>query len=121
MGVLNAKEPKAPHENMFAAVADPKLPAERNLGRLEDEGFVVLAAGTETTTYSLGVTMFYLLYNPDIHAKLLEELTVIWPNPDKCLELSALENLPLMVRYPVYMCYSFLMLTMTPWIESCCQ
>lgn len=54
MGVLNAKEPKAPHENMFAAVADPKLPAEeRNLGRLEDEGFVVLAAGTETTAYSL--------------------------------------------------------------------
>ncbi|KAL6855352.1 hypothetical protein ACO1O0_006493 [Amphichorda felina] len=97
MSVLHAAEPKAPHENMFAALADPRLPAEeRNLGRLEDEGFVVLAAGTETTAYSLSVTMFYLLHNPDIHANLLEELTAIWPNPHECPDLSALENLPLL-------------------------
>lgn len=101
MSVLHAAEPKAPHENMFAALADPRLPAEeRNLGRLEDEGFVVLAAGTETTAYSLSVTMFYLLHNPDIHANLLEELTAIWPNPHECPDLSALENLPLLVRTP---------------------
>ena len=65
MEVLQAKEPNAPHENMFATLADPTLPAEeRDLERLEDEGFVILAAGTETTGYSLCVTMFYLLDNP---------------------------------------------------------
>lgn len=96
--VLNAAEPKAPHENMFAALADPAQPAEeRTLGRLEDEGFVVLAAGTETTAYSLSVTMFYLLDNPDIRTKLLDELRAVMPDPNQCPPLSVLENLPWLV------------------------
>jgi cytochrome P450 len=79
--VLNAKEPKAPHENMFAALADPTLPAdERTLGRLEDEGFVILAAGTETTAWSLSVTMFYLLDNPNIHSELYDEIEGVIPS-----------------------------------------
>jgi cytochrome P450 len=99
--VLNAKEPKAPHENMFAALADPRLPAEeRNIGRLEDEGFVVLAAGTETTAYSLSVTMFYLLDNPKILSRLYDEVKTVMPNPTECPPLSVLENLPLLVRTP---------------------
>ena len=97
--VLNSAEPKAPHENMFAALANPELPAEeRTLGRLEDEGFVVLAAGTETTAYSLSVTMFYLLDNPAIFDRLFDELKVVMPNPAECPPLSVLENLPLLVR-----------------------
>ncbi|KAJ2982869.1 hypothetical protein NUW58_g6352 [Xylaria curta] len=95
--VLNANEPKAPHENMFAALADPKLPAEeRNLGRLEDEGFVILAAGTETTAYSLSVTMFYLLDNPEIFSKLYDEIKAAMPDPTHCPSLSVLEHLPLL-------------------------
>ncbi|KAI1393512.1 cytochrome P450 [Hypoxylon trugodes] len=97
LDVLNAKEPKAPHENMFAALADPKLPAEeRTLGHLEDEGFVVLAAGTETTAYSLSVTLFYLLDNPTIFSKLYDEIKAVMPDPSECPPLSVLENLPLL-------------------------
>lgn len=97
--VLNAKEPKAPDENMFAALADPSLPAEeRTLGRLEDEGFVFLAAGTETTAYSIGVTMFYLLDNPGIFSELYDEIKGVMPNPAECPPLATLENLPLFVR-----------------------
>ncbi|KAI0415975.1 cytochrome P450 [Xylaria grammica] len=95
--VLNAKEPKAPHENIFAALVDPTLPAEeRSLGRLEDEGFAVLGAGTETTAYSASVTMFYLLDNPHIFSKLYDEIKAVMPGPAECPPLSVLENLPLL-------------------------
>lgn len=97
--VLNANEPKAPNENMFAALADPTLPAEeRTLGRLEDEGFVFLAAGTETSAWSLSVTMFYLLDNPGTLSALCNELQEAMPNPTECPPLATLENLPLLVR-----------------------
>ncbi|KAI0460035.1 cytochrome P450 [Xylaria acuta] len=97
LGILNAEVPMAPHENMFAALANPELPAEeRTLGRLEDEGFVVLAAGTETTAYSLSVTMFYLLDNPNILSKLYDEIKTVMPDPTECPPLSVLENLPLL-------------------------
>ncbi|KAG8165562.1 hypothetical protein KVR01_004114 [Diaporthe batatas] len=95
--VLNAKEPKAPNENMFAALADPTLPAEeRTLGRLEDEGFVFLAAGTETTAWSLSVTMFYLLDSPGIFSALYKEIEEVMPNTTECPPLATLENLPLL-------------------------
>lgn len=97
--VLNANEPKGPDENMFAALADPSLPAEeRTLGRMEDEGFVILAAGTETTAYSLSVTMFYLLDNPGIFSELYDEINRVMPDPAECPPLATLENLPLLVR-----------------------
>lgn len=99
MEVLNASEPKAPHENMFAALADPSLPPEeRTLGRLEDEGFVILAAGTETTAYSISVTMFYLLDNPRIFSDLYDEIKGVMPDPEERPPLATLENLPLLVR-----------------------
>lgn len=97
--VLNAKEPKAPDENMFAALADPSVPAEeRTVERLEDEGFVVLAAATETTAYSLSVTLFYLLDNPAIFSELYDEIKGVMPDPAECPPLATLENLPLLVR-----------------------
>lgn len=83
---------------MFAALADPTLPAEeRTLGRLEDEGFVFLAAGTETTAWSVSVTMFYLLDNPGIFSALYDEIEEVMPNPTECPPLATLENLPLLV------------------------
>lgn len=95
--VLNAKE-KSTKETMFTSLADPELPAEeRTLARLEDEGFVVLAAGTETTAYSLSVTLFHLLDNPDILSKLYNEVKTVMPEPSSLPPLSVLENLPLLV------------------------
>lgn len=97
--VLNAKEPKAPDENMFAALADPSLPAEeRTLERLEDEGFIILSAATDTTAYSLSVTLFYLLDNPVIFSELYDEIRGVMPDPAECPPLATLENLPLLVR-----------------------
>ncbi|KAL9080165.1 MAG: hypothetical protein Q9157_001010 [Trypethelium eluteriae] len=95
--VLNAKEPKSSKETMFTALADPELPAEeRTLARLEDEGFVVLAAGTETTAYSLSVTLYHLLANPDIQSQLYDEVKNVMPEPSSQPPLAVLENLPLL-------------------------
>ena len=86
---------------MFTALADPDLPAEeRTLARLEDEGFVVLAAGTETTAYSLSVTLFHLLDNLDVLSKLYEEVKTVMPSPSTQPPLAVLENLPLLVSAP---------------------
>lgn len=97
--VLNGKDPKASSkETMFTSLADPELPAEeRTLARLEDEGFVVLAAGTETTAYSLSVTLFHLLNNPNILSKVYDEVKTVMPTPSTYPPLPVLENLPLLV------------------------
>lgn len=105
MDVLNAKEPTSSKETMFTSLANPTLPPEeRTLARLEDEGFVVLAAGTETTAYALSVTLFHLLDNPDILSKLYDEVKIVMPDPSICPPLSVLENLPLIVSAPLYHC-----------------
>jgi cytochrome P450 len=98
--VLNSEEPNSSKETMFTSLADPTLPPEeRTLARLEDEGFVVLAAGTETTAYSLSVTLFHLLDNPAIFSKLYNEVMTVMPEPSSLPPLSALENLPLLVSF----------------------
>lgn len=79
--VLHAKGPE-PKQTMFTSLADPALPPEeRTLARLEDEGFVILAAETETIAYSLSVTLFHLLDNPEILSKLCNEVKTIIPKP----------------------------------------
>lgn len=105
MEVLNAKEPKSSKETMFTSLANPTLPPEeRTLARLEDEGFVVLAAGTETTAYALSVTLFHLLDNPEILSKLYDEVKTVMPETSTRPPLSALENLPLLVSTSLYLC-----------------
>lgn len=96
--VLRSTEPKEPHKNIFATLADAKLPAEeRSLNRLEEEGFVLLVAGTETTAHCLSVTMFYILNTPDIHRELLQELKTVMPEGTERPALHTLESLPLLV------------------------
>ena len=103
MDVLHAKETESSKETMFTSLADPTLPLEeRTLARLEDEGFVVLAAGTETTAYSLSVTLFHLLDNPDILSELYDEVKTVMPEPSTRPPLSVLENLPLLVSAPLH-------------------
>ena len=103
MDVLHAKGSESLKETMFTSLADPALPPEeRTLTRLEDEGFIVLGAATETTAYSLSVTLFHLLDNPEILSKLYDEIKTVMPKPSTRPPLSVLENLPLLVSAPVH-------------------
>ncbi|KAL3712732.1 hypothetical protein TMatcc_001434 [Talaromyces marneffei ATCC 18224] len=70
-------------------------PAERTVDRLVDEGTVILLAGTDTTSRSLAVTMYYLLSNPDCLAWMRHELeTSLSFNKDHVYDLGQLEKLP---------------------------
>jgi len=83
---------------IFQAILDSDLPAnEKTLERLEGEGSVVVAAGSETTARCLSVVTFYLMQEKSILRKLRDELNCIQPETDGFLRLSQLETLPYLV------------------------
>ncbi|KAE8353260.1 cytochrome P450 [Aspergillus coremiiformis] len=95
--VMSSKQTMSPPHTVFEALIDPSLPAEeRTLDRLQDEGFVLLGAGTETTSWALTVTMFYLLSNQELFYQLHEELKTVMPQPTDTPNLSTLEALSLL-------------------------
>ena len=103
MDILRAKEPKTPKETVFTALADPALPPEeRTLPRLEDEGFIVLGAGTDTTAYALSVILFHMLDNSEILCKLYDDIKIVMPEPSTRPPLSVLEIIPLLVSAPLH-------------------
>ncbi|KAL5001375.1 cytochrome P450 [Aspergillus recurvatus] len=62
-------------QSMFAAILDSPLPeAEKTEQRLGGEGFAMIGAGIETTAWTLTVTTFYLLNQPDTLSRLRDEL-----------------------------------------------
>ncbi|KAI9902293.1 hypothetical protein N3K66_001645 [Trichothecium roseum] len=80
---------------LVAALADPHIPtAERTVSRMLDEGTVFLFAGTETTSRTLCVTMFYLLSQPHLLKTLRAELDTLPDTPDNIHSLGELEVLP---------------------------
>lgn len=84
--------------NMFDNLVAPDVPAsERSLDRLQEEGLVVLGAGTETVAHTLTVSFFYLTTNRDILLKLREELQEVLPTPTSNASLLVLEKLPYLV------------------------
>lgn len=83
---------------MIEALGDPHVPAEeRTMERLVDEGQVVIFAGTETSSRSLAVGMFYLLDDKSLLAKARAELSRVDHIPDEELAMKDLETLPFMV------------------------
>ncbi|EPS38668.1 hypothetical protein H072_7603 [Dactylellina haptotyla CBS 200.50] len=61
---------------------------------LEDEAFLVIAAGMDTSAHALTVAVYYLVKYPDIQAKLLEDLKTVLPNPRSEVKEETLEQLP---------------------------
>ncbi|KAK2763881.1 hypothetical protein FQN54_009499 [Arachnomyces sp. PD_36] len=80
---------------MFHALTGPDAPPEeKTLERLQDEGLVLFAAGTETTATALSVAIFYLLNDKSVHQKLRNELDQIMPTPTARPTWRELEKLP---------------------------
>ncbi|KAK5949832.1 hypothetical protein OHC33_009221 [Knufia fluminis] len=80
---------------IFQAILDSDVPAsEKTLTRLEGEGSVVLAAGSETTARCLSVVTFYIMYDRAILRKLRNELGGLRPEADGFFALGQLETLP---------------------------
>ena len=91
----NTSYEKASHWTIFHDILNSSLPeVEKRTSRLADEGATVVSAGTVTTAWTLPVTVYYLLTNPDVLRKLKEELHKAIPDPTKSTPLVELENLP---------------------------
>lgn len=84
-----------PSRTIFHELLTGDLPdQEKSLERLWQEGQIVVGAGTETTAWTLSATLFYLLDNPSVLAKLREELENALPDATERASWSRLEQLP---------------------------
>lgn len=82
-------------DNIFTELIKGDLPAEeKSLPRLVDEGQTMIAAGQETSSFFLRQATYFILANPDVHAKLLAELKQAIPNSSAIPPLARLEELP---------------------------
>ncbi|KAJ5937807.1 cytochrome P450 [Penicillium verhagenii] len=81
--------------NIFDSLSHTSVPVrERTLSRLQDEGLILLAAGTETTARALAVCAFHLATNKLLMQKLRSELKDVMPSPDSHPTWAQLERLP---------------------------
>lgn len=80
---------------IFHEILNSKLSAyDKSSDRLWQEGEVVVAAGTITTAWALGVSTYFTLATPSILSKLKAELESAIPDPGATLNLVTLESLP---------------------------
>lgn len=73
---------------------DPNLPAaEKAVDRLQQEGQVLVLAGSETTAKTLGIIMFHLLDQPEWLSKVRSEVQTVM-SPKGHPKWTDLERLP---------------------------
>lgn len=83
-------------------------PKERTRCRLEDEGLLLLLAGTETTARVLATAAFYIYQNKALVTKLREELRPVMPTPTTELSWTQLEQLRYLVH--TYVVWSLILI-----------
>ncbi|KAF2447649.1 benzoate 4-monooxygenase cytochrome P450 [Karstenula rhodostoma CBS 690.94] len=91
----DAKNDSVRPETIFEALLSDSLPPEeKTLQRMTDEGFVIIAAGLETTARYLTNITTHLILRPDCLARLRAELKMAMPTLGDCPPSIVLENLP---------------------------
>lgn len=104
-----SNESKGNDNNIFDAMTGPCVPgAEKTLDRLEDEGALLLGAGTETTARAIAVSMFHVMNNEEIGNKLLGELKTVLKTPTSKASWLELERLPYLVSCNHHLTFNFL-------------
>ncbi len=83
-------------QSLLQALADTNLlpEAEKTPERMTAEAQLAMGAGTLTTSNCLRSATYHILANPDIHAKLMQELMTCFPDPDMPPTMDELEKLP---------------------------
>ncbi|KAF2272646.1 benzoate 4-monooxygenase cytochrome P450 [Westerdykella ornata] len=84
------------YESIFSTLRDSEAlpPEEKSVQRWVDEGFVLLAAGGETTAKTLSETLYYLLRNPETLERLRAELKTMMLKTTELATWAQLEQLP---------------------------
>ena len=89
---------------IFHEILSSDLPvSEKHAKRLGEEGFVVIAAGGETTGRTLTVATYFIISNPRVLSNLTLELRNAMPLPYDKPKLKELEQLPWLVSQPLAM------------------
>ena len=90
-----SQQGKKAEGTIFQALLDSDLPPEeKSADRLQDEGQILVGAGSETTAKSLSVISFYLLQDKKKLQKLRDEIRTVMPTPNSLPSLTTLEQLP---------------------------
>ena len=91
-----------PQETMFHHLIAPQPQTGREGIRskavLWQEANNMVAAGSETTASILTIATFYILNDPTICVRLVQELVEAWPDVEMQVSLATLERLPYLVR-----------------------
>ena len=91
----NDRHKTVAHKTVFHEILHSNLdPIELFPDRLKHDGASIIGAGVDTTKTTLSVACYHILANPDIHARLREELEAAMPVPAAPLSLTELECLP---------------------------
>jgi len=87
----------APHRVIFTELLNPEaikgLPSPTAL-QLTHEGRVLFAAGSHTVGTTLMTGAYYLLRNPEVKQRLVDEVLTAWPVLDQAPSHEELEKLP---------------------------
>ncbi|OIW31159.1 cytochrome P450 [Coniochaeta ligniaria NRRL 30616] len=83
------------HPTVFHEMLGSKvLPAEeKTVGRLAQEGQILVQGGTLTTSWTLAVATFHLLERPETLGKLRDALFAAMPDPAEVVPLAELEGI----------------------------
>ena len=92
------KSMETSRKTIFDALSDPSVPPqERSPRRVEDEGLIVVVAGTETTARTLTLAAFYIYQSKTLLIRLRDELRLVMPTPSTEASWLQLEQLPYLV------------------------
>ncbi|OJZ88942.1 hypothetical protein ASPFODRAFT_42057 [Aspergillus luchuensis CBS 106.47] len=96
--IMNDKDTgagKQPKTIFHDLLANPNLPvSEKSVERLGQEAKILVAGGTETTSWTLSVITYYLLSQPDTLSRLRTELIASIPDHTAHVGIEVLEHLP---------------------------
>ena len=86
---------KSGHKTIFHSLLESNLPTqEKGRERLRDEAFSLVTAGSETTAHTIKTITYFVSADSTVHAKLIQELRDVMPDPEVQPDLPVLEKLP---------------------------
>jgi cytochrome P450 len=101
--ILRHEKESEYHKTIFHELRDSDLPTqEKTLERLSDEGNILIGAGSKTTAQILAILSYHLISNPDIMAKLRQELDTVMPDLNTPIKWQQLEQLPYLVSLLIF-------------------
>ncbi|RAH49962.1 cytochrome P450 [Aspergillus brunneoviolaceus CBS 621.78] len=95
--LFNSRKAQVWDKSIFASILqdDGKHPStETTLPRLIDEAKFLLVAGTDAPSQVMAITLFHVLRNPRVHARLKDELTQALPRAAMTPSWQEMEKLP---------------------------